>query len=85
MKHFCMSALFVCSTDLGDLAHATVTALPAETVGPAEVTEIPNAGEVLPQQTTPMLEFGKEVGSVCSYILYVSICSSLVSFVMPLC
>lgn len=45
---------------MGDLAHATVMGLPAETVGPAEV---PDVREVLPQHTAPGLEFGKEVGS----------------------
>lgn len=47
------------SSDWSNLAHATVTGLPAETVGPAE---IPQAGEVLPQHTAPGLNFGKKVG-----------------------
>lgn len=47
------------SSDLSGLAHATVTGLPAETVGPAE---IPQTGEVLPQHTAPGPKFGKEVG-----------------------
>ncbi|XP_011612041.2 extended synaptotagmin-1 [Takifugu rubripes] len=46
--------------DMGDLAHATVMGLPAETVGPAEVPDVRAAGEVLPQHTAPGLEFGKE-------------------------
>ncbi|CAG06731.1 unnamed protein product, partial [Tetraodon nigroviridis] len=45
------------NSDLSNLAHATVTGLPAETVGPAE---IPQAGEVLPRRTAPGLNFGKE-------------------------
>lgn len=52
------------STGLGNLAEATVTGLPAETVGPAEITEIPKAGEALPPHTTPRQDFGKEVGLV---------------------
>lgn len=56
------------SPGLGNLAHATVTGLPAETVGPAEVTEVPKAGEVLPTHATPCLGFGKEVGVVCVLI-----------------
>lgn len=73
MKHHKMSikqkdwrwfqTLFVFSADMGDLAHATVMGLPAETVGPAEVPDVRTAGEVLPQHTAPGLEFGKEVGS----------------------
>ncbi|XP_044078065.1 extended synaptotagmin-1 [Siniperca chuatsi] len=47
-------------TGLGNLAHATVTSLPADTLKPAEVTEIPKAGEVLPPHTTPNQDFGKE-------------------------
>lgn len=50
------------SADLGDLAHATVTGLPAETIGPAEIPDAPEAGEVLPQRTGPGPDFGKEVG-----------------------
>ncbi|XP_033482197.2 uncharacterized protein esyt1b [Epinephelus lanceolatus] len=46
-------------TGLGDLAHATVTGLPADTLGPAEVTETPEA-EVLPPHTTPSQDFGQE-------------------------
>lgn len=56
----------MCSTGLGNLAHATVTGLRAETVGPAEVTEIPKAGEVLPPHTTLSQGFGKEVGLTLS-------------------
>lgn len=51
----------LCSTSLGGLAHATVTGLPAETVGPAEST---SAAEVLPPHTTPSRGFGKEVSFV---------------------
>ncbi|XP_051270308.1 extended synaptotagmin-1 isoform X1 [Dicentrarchus labrax] len=47
-------------TGLGNLAHATVTGLPADTLGPAEVTEIPKAGEVLPLHATLSRDFGKE-------------------------
>ncbi len=56
------------SAGLGNLAHATVTGLPADTVGPAQVTET-EAGEVLPPHTSPSQDFGKEVGSV-----YASFC-----------
>ncbi|XP_022601257.1 extended synaptotagmin-1-like [Seriola dumerili] len=45
---------------LDNLAHSTVTGLPAETLGPAEVTEDPEPGELLPPQTTPSRDFGKE-------------------------
>uniref|UniRef100_A0A4W6FC62 Extended synaptotagmin-like protein 1b n=1 Tax=Lates calcarifer TaxID=8187 RepID=A0A4W6FC62_LATCA len=48
-----------CSTGLDNLAHATVTGLPAETLGPVE---IPEPAEVLPPHTTPSQDFGKEVG-----------------------
>lgn len=51
------------SSDLGDLAHAAVTGLPAETVGPAEIPDVSAAGDVLPQHTAPGPEFGTEVGS----------------------
>lgn len=51
----------LCSTSLGGLAHATVTGLPAETVGPAEST---SAAEVLPPHTTLPQGFGKEVSFV---------------------
>ncbi|XP_031177387.1 extended synaptotagmin-1 isoform X1 [Sander lucioperca] len=47
-------------TGLGNLAHATVTGLPADTLGPAEITEIPKAGAVLPPHTTPSQNFGEE-------------------------
>lgn len=47
-------------TGLGNLVHATVTGLPADTVGPAEVTEIPKAREVLPSHTCPSQDFGEE-------------------------
>ncbi|XP_042355860.1 extended synaptotagmin-1 [Plectropomus leopardus] len=46
-------------TGLGNLAHATVSGLPADTQGPAEVTETPEA-EVLPPHTTPSQDFGEE-------------------------
>ncbi|KAM3620909.1 uncharacterized protein V6R79_003616 [Siganus canaliculatus] len=45
---------------LDNLAHATVSGLPSETLGPAEVLEIPKAGEVLPPNTSPCQTFGKE-------------------------
>lgn len=45
---------------LDDLTHATVTGLPAETLGPTELKEIPKAGEVLPPHTKPSQDFGKE-------------------------
>ncbi|XP_026202787.1 extended synaptotagmin-1 [Anabas testudineus] len=45
---------------LDNLAHATVTGLPAKTIEPAEVKEIPKAVEVLPPHTTPEPDFGKE-------------------------
>ncbi|TNN81342.1 Extended synaptotagmin-1 [Liparis tanakae] len=41
-------------TGLGNLAQATVTSLPADTLGPAEVTE------VLQPHTTPSQDFGEE-------------------------
>ncbi|XP_038551560.1 extended synaptotagmin-1 [Micropterus salmoides] len=44
-------------TGLDNLAHATVTGLPADTLKPAE---IPKAGEALPPHTTPSQDFGKE-------------------------
>ncbi|XP_034389586.1 extended synaptotagmin-1 isoform X1 [Cyclopterus lumpus] len=47
-------------TGLGNLAQATVTSLPTDTLGPAEVTEIPKAGEVLQPHTTPSQDFGEE-------------------------
>ncbi|XP_074532053.1 extended synaptotagmin-1 isoform X2 [Halichoeres trimaculatus] len=47
-------------TGLGSLAGATVTGLPADTLGPAEVTEIPEVGEVLPPHTNPSRDFAKE-------------------------
>ncbi|XP_074489045.1 uncharacterized protein LOC141766258 [Sebastes fasciatus] len=47
-------------TGLGNLVHATVTGLPADTLGPAEVTEIPKAREVLPSHTCPSQDFGEE-------------------------
>nr|XP_046239960.1 extended synaptotagmin-1 isoform X2 [Scatophagus argus] len=40
-------------SDLGSLAHATVTGLPADELGPAEVTDIP-------PHTTPSKDFGTE-------------------------
>lgn len=73
------------SSDLSGLAHATVTGLPAETVGPAE---IPQTGEVLPQHTAPGPNFGKEVGlaatvamlctHICIYIYLKAIISDVV-------
>ncbi|CAJ1051129.1 extended synaptotagmin-1 isoform X2 [Xyrichtys novacula] len=45
---------------LGELAQATVTSLPADTLGPAEVTEIPEADEVLPPHTSPSQDYAKE-------------------------
>ncbi|XP_041638932.1 extended synaptotagmin-1 [Cheilinus undulatus] len=47
-------------TGLGNLAQATVTGLPTDTVGPAEVTEVPKAAEVLPPHTSPSENFAKE-------------------------
>ncbi|KAM8917460.1 uncharacterized protein AB9W97_001955 isoform 1-T1 [Spinachia spinachia] len=47
-------------TGSGNLAPATVTILPADTVGPADVTEIPNAREALQPHTTPQKDFGEE-------------------------
>ncbi|XP_040889908.1 extended synaptotagmin-1 isoform X2 [Toxotes jaculatrix] len=47
-------------TGLDDLAHATVTGLPAETLGPAELKEIPKPAEVLPPHTSHSKDFGKE-------------------------
>lgn len=64
------------SSNLGDLAHATVTGLPAETVGPAEV---PQAGEVLPQRTAPGLNFGKEVGSAATLERCPKVCFCVIS------
>ena len=49
------------STGLDNLAHATVTGLPAETLGPADLKEIPEPGEVLPSYTTTSVDFGREV------------------------
>lgn len=67
MKQKEFQTLFVFSADMGDLARSTVMGLPAETVGPAEVPDVPAAGEVLPQRTAPGLEFGKEVGSAAGF------------------
>ncbi|KAI9548721.1 hypothetical protein NQZ68_003255 [Dissostichus eleginoides] len=47
-------------TGLGNLAQATVTGIAAETLGPAEVTEIPEAEEDLPPHTSPSQDFGRE-------------------------
>ncbi|KAF7654454.1 hypothetical protein LDENG_00069620 [Lucifuga dentata] len=44
-------------TGVDNLAHATVTGLPTE---PAEPTEDPKAGKVLPSHTTPSHNFGSE-------------------------
>lgn len=43
-----------------------MTGLPADTLGPAEVQEEPEPGEVLPPQTTPSQDFGKEVSGISS-------------------
>ncbi|XP_017271509.1 extended synaptotagmin-1 [Kryptolebias marmoratus] len=48
------------STGLGDLAQATVTSLPTDTVASTEVTEIPKVGPSLPPHTVPGPNFGKE-------------------------
>lgn len=63
--------MLVCSSGLDNLAHATVTGLPVDTVGPAEVTEIPKA--VLPPHTDPSQDFGKEVGLVDALVNIVEI------------
>ncbi|KAI4827202.1 hypothetical protein KUCAC02_030618 [Chaenocephalus aceratus] len=47
-------------TGLGNLAQATVTGIAADTLGPAEVTEIPEAEEDLPPHTSPSQDFGRE-------------------------
>nr|XP_029135397.1 extended synaptotagmin-1-like [Labrus bergylta] len=47
-------------TGLGNLAQATVTGLPDNTVGPADVPQIPKAGKVLPPNTNPSQDFAKE-------------------------
>lgn len=62
-----------CSTGVDNLAHAIVTGLPAETLEPAEVKEIPKAGEVLPPHTSPSQDFGKEVGLVYALIIRVEV------------
>lgn len=49
------------SASLGGLARATVTGLPAETVGPTEST---TATEELPTHSSPHQDFAKEVGFV---------------------
>ena len=61
------------STGLGNLVHATVTGLPADTLGPAEVTEMPKAGEVLPPHTSTSQDFGEEVGLVYASISRVEV------------
>lgn len=63
-----LCSVYECSTGLGNLVHATVTGLPADTLGPAEVTEIPKAREVLPSHTCPSQDFGEEVGLVYALI-----------------
>lgn len=76
------------SSDLGNLAHATVRGLPAETVGPAE---IPQAGEVLPQHTAPGLNFGKEVGLAAtvampqSFVSLLSVCACIYTVYVCVC
>nr|XP_033938953.1 extended synaptotagmin-1 isoform X2 [Pseudochaenichthys georgianus] len=47
-------------TGLGNLAQATETGIAADTLGPAEVTEIPEAEEDLPPHTSPSQDFGRE-------------------------
>ncbi|KAM7006429.1 extended synaptotagmin-1 [Tautogolabrus adspersus] len=47
-------------TGLGNLAQATVTGLPDNAVGPAEVPETPKAEKVLPPNTNPNQDFAKE-------------------------
>lgn len=49
------------SASLGGLARATVTGLPAETVGP---TESSTAAEELPAHSSPHQDFAKEVSFV---------------------
>ena len=66
MKHFYISALCGCSTDIGNVTQAIVSGIPAETVGPAEATETLRDVEVLPPQTIPGQAFGKEVRSLSS-------------------
>ncbi|XP_068598098.1 extended synaptotagmin-1-like [Brachionichthys hirsutus] len=47
-------------TGLDSLAQATMTGLPVDTLGPATVRGVPDAGEVLPPHSTPSQDFGKE-------------------------
>ncbi|KAK5933821.1 hypothetical protein CgunFtcFv8_014272 [Champsocephalus gunnari] len=47
-------------TGLGNLAQATETGIAADTLGPAEVTEIPKAEEDLAPHTSPSQDFGRE-------------------------
>uniref|UniRef100_A0A665X913 Extended synaptotagmin-like protein 1b n=1 Tax=Echeneis naucrates TaxID=173247 RepID=A0A665X913_ECHNA len=48
-----------CSSGLENLVHSTVTGLPAENLRPAD-EEVPEPAEVLPPQTKPSKDFGKE-------------------------
>lgn len=50
-----------CSAGLEDLAQATVTSFPTDTVASAEVIEIPKVGPSLPAHTAPGPDFGKQV------------------------
>ncbi|XP_037346084.2 extended synaptotagmin-1 [Pungitius pungitius] len=52
--------ILTAGTGLGNLAQATVTCLPTDAVGPADLTEIPKARETLQPHTTPQKDFGKE-------------------------
>lgn len=59
--HMCLVELWcrcLCSASLGGLARATVTGLPAETVGPTEST---TAAEQLQSHSSPHQDFAKEV------------------------
>nr|XP_040060022.1 extended synaptotagmin-1 [Gasterosteus aculeatus aculeatus] len=59
-REFEPKKILTTGTGLGNLAQATVTSLPADTVGPADDTEIPNARETLQPHTTPQKHFGEE-------------------------
>lgn len=68
LKRRCNAELIsLCSSiSLDHLAQSTVTGLPAETLGPAEV---------LPPQTTPDQDFGSEVSGISSsFVLLLSVC-----------
>ncbi|XP_054473264.1 extended synaptotagmin-1 [Anoplopoma fimbria] len=60
VKDFEQQQIQTAGTGLGNLVQATVTSLPTDTLGPAEVPETPEAGEVLPPHTTPSQDFGEE-------------------------